>query len=254
MDTDQPQPDAVVELRQVVRSYPHPTRPVHALRGVDLSVARGEFVAVMGASGSGKSTLLHLIGGLDRPSAGTVLVGGADLGTLSDRQLTLFRRRRVGVVFQAFNLVPTLTAQENVALPMVIDGAPRAQQQARSAELLDRVGLADRADHRPDGLSGGEQQRVAIARALLMQPEILLADEPTGNLDSANAEAIWTLLGSLGRQLGTTVLVVTHEPAVAAPADRVVVIRDGRIVGEILTRDCGHDPSLVATRCAQLAR
>ncbi len=243
----------VVELRGVEKTYPHPSGPVRALRAVDLTISRGQYVAVMGASGSGKSTLLHIIGGLDRPDSGQAIVGGEDLSVLSDRALTLYRRRRVGVVFQFFNLVPTLTALENIVLPMAIDRADRKLMARRGGELLEMVGLTARSHHRPDALSGGEQQRVAVARALLMDPEIILADEPTGNLDTANADAVWRLLGSLVKELGKTLLVVTHEPGVANHAECIVVIRDGELVGTIDTAECGHDPSLVATRYQELA-
>ena len=252
--SDARDPDSpVVALTDVRKTYPHPTRPVQALRGVDLTVHAGEFVTVMGASGSGKSTLLHIAGGLDRADAGQVRVGGQDLSTLTDRKLTRFRRRRVGVVFQFFNLIPTLSALENIVLPMVIDGADRKAIARRGEQLLDLVDLTDRADHRPDALSGGEQQRVAIARALLMDPDIILADEPTGNLDSGNAAAIWSLLGSLAHDMGKTLCVVTHESAVAAHAGRILVIKDGRVVGQFDTAEIGHDPSLVATRYQELA-
>ena len=255
--TNQPnqpsQPLPVVMLQGVHKTYPHPTRPVLALRGVDLEIGAGEFLAVMGASGSGKSTLLHIVGGLDRADQGRVCVGGCDLGAMSDHELTLFRRRRVGVVFQSFNLVPTLSALENVALPMVIDSVDRDKVFHRSTELLEMAGLIDRSDHRPDALSGGEQQRVAIARALVMDPQIVLADEPTGNLDSASSQAVWQLLGSLARDLGKTLLVVTHEPTVAAQANRIVVIKDGHIVGSINSAETGHDPSVVAAGYQELA-
>jgi len=245
--------EPVVALTDVRKTYPHPSGPVEALRGVGLTIARGEWVGVMGASGSGKSTLLHMIGGLDRADAGSVRVGGEDLSALSDRALTLFRRRRVGVVFQFFNLVPTLTALENIVLPMAIDRGNRKAMARRGRELLELVGLSDRADHRPDALSGGEQQRVAIARALLMDPEIILADEPTGNLDSINSAAVWTLLGQLVGELNKTLCVVTHESEVAARTGRVLVIKDGQFAGAIETAENRHDPSMVATRYQELA-
>jgi putative ABC transport system ATP-binding protein len=254
MDTTTNGSSPVVSLRNVRKTYPHPTRPVEALRGVDMTIRGGEVVAVMGASGSGKSTLLHIAAGLDRPDSGEVIVGGHDLSTMSDRELTLFRRRRVGVVFQFFNLVPTLTAIENVMLPMALDGADRKAMLRRGRELMDLVGLGDRADHRPDALSGGEQQRVAVARALLMDPDIVLADEPTGNLDSDNAAVVWSLLGSLAGKMGKALCVVTHESSVAAQADRVRLIKDGRIVGELDAAEIRHDPSLVASRYQELAR
>ncbi len=252
--SDQTAPPApVVAVAGVCKTYAHPVRAVRALDGVDLTIGRGELMVVMGASGSGKSTLLHLIAGLDRPDRGTVCVGGQDLAALSDRALTLFRRRRVGVVFQSFNLIPTLTAAENVALPMALDRADRKATRRRAAELLDLVGLAGRAGHRPDALSGGEQQRVAIARALLMQPDILLADEPTGNLDSVAGESIWALFDRLVGELGKTLCVVTHEPRTSAHARRIIVLADGRVAGRIETAECNHDPALVATRYQELA-
>ena len=247
------QSSPVVMLADVRKTYGHSVRQVEALCGADLTVGKGEFVAVMGASGSGKSTLLHILGGLDRADAGRVIVAGQDLSAMSDRGLTLFRRRRVGVVFQFFNLVPTLSALENVVLPMAIDGRSRKAMVKRGEELLAMVALSDRASHRPGELSGGEQQRVAIARALLMEPDIILADEPTGNLDSASASAVWSLFGSLSHRMGRTLCVVTHESAVAAHAGRILVIKDGRIVGQVHTAEIGHDPSLVATRYQELA-
>ena len=205
-----------------------PTR-VEALRGVDVDVARGEFLAVMGSSGSGKSTLLHLIGGLARPSAGTVTVEGVDLSTLDDDRLTLLRRRRLGIVFQSFNLLPVLTALENVAHPLQVHGEPRAVAEARAATAHARVGVSARASHTPSELSGGEQQRVAIARALVAEPVLLLADEPAGNLDSANGEEVMRLLRGLAGEGGRTVVMVTHDAGDAARADRILLLVDGRV-------------------------
>ncbi|MFW6146157.1 MAG: ABC transporter ATP-binding protein [Planctomycetota bacterium] len=253
MNDQIPPRSPVVSVADVYKTYAHPTRPVRALAGVELTIDPGELVVVMGASGSGKSTLLHLIAGLDRPDRGRVVVGGQDLAALGDRALTLFRRRRVGVVFQSFNLLPTLTAAENVALPMAIDRAPRTAIRRRTDELLDLVGLAGRADHRPDALSGGEQQRVAIARALLMDGDILLADEPTGNLDSVAGEGVWALFDRLVGERGKTICVVTHEPRTSAHARRIVVLADGRVAGQIHTAECNHDAALVATRYQELA-
>ena len=225
---------------------------VHALDGVSLEVASGEFVAVMGASGSGKSTLLHLIGGLDFPSAGSVVIEDQDITAMGDRQRTLFRRRRLGVVFQTFNLLPTLTAVENVALPLMVDSAGSADFLGKAEALLKTVDMGRRLGHRPQALSGGEQQRVAIARALLNEPALLLADEPTGNLDSHHAEAIWALLRQLVDEQKRTVIAVTHEAVGARHADRIIVLKDGRIVGSIdHARDT--DASLVATRYTELA-
>ena len=203
--------------------------PVVALDGVDGDVLPGEFVALVGASGSGKSTLLHLIGGIDRPSAGTLAVGGRDLSTLNERALTLYRRRDVGMVFQFFNLLPHLTVRENVELPRHLDGRPGAAK--RAAHLLERVGLERRAEKHPYELSGGEMQRVAIARALVTGARLLLADEPTGNLDSRNGEAVLTLLDEVRRERGVTLLLATHSESAARRADRVIQIVDGRIRG-----------------------
>jgi putative ABC transport system ATP-binding protein len=210
----------------------HGTGPVrvHALRGVDLDVAPGEFVALTGASGSGKSTLLHLAAGLDRPTAGTVRLGGIDLARLGDDQRTLLRRQRVGLVFQSFHLLDMLSAEENVALPLAICGRAGAEARRRAARALDLVGLARRGRHRPHELSGGEQQRVAIARALVNDPLLLLADEPTGSLDSVQGARIIELLRGLADERRQTLLLVTHDTGHAALADRVVTLRDGRVV------------------------
>jgi putative ABC transport system ATP-binding protein len=206
---------------------------VEALRDISLTIERGEFVAVMGASGSGKSTLLHVMAGLTRPDEGRVAVDGQDLSAMSDRQLTLFRRRHVGLVFQAFNLIPTLSAQDNVLLPILADR--RALPNGQLEALLGRLGLAERRRHRPDALSGGEQQRVAIARAMIGEPSILLADEPTGSLDSVTGQSICRLLRELCKEQGRTIVVVTHEPAVAVWAERIIVLKDGCVLTEFLT-------------------
>ncbi|MFO0973101.1 MAG: ABC transporter ATP-binding protein [Phycisphaerae bacterium] len=244
---------AIVAVENVHKHYRLGREDVHALRGVSLSVARAEFVAVMGASGSGKSTLMHLLGGLDLPDAGRIVIAGAPLNAMSDRQRTLFRRRRMGIVFQSYNLLPTLTALENVMLPLMVDGEPAQAVRERARALLARVHLDHRLEHQPAALSGGEQQRVAIARALLNEPDVLLADEPTGNLDPTASADIWRLLRGLVDETGTTVVMVTHEPAAAATADRVFVLRAGELVGEIATAG-EADASLVAGRYAELAR
>jgi putative ABC transport system ATP-binding protein len=210
---------------------------VEALRGLDLRVARGEFVAVMGPSGSGKSTLLHLIGGLETPTGGRVLVGGEDLGGMSDDRLTLLRRRRIGFVFQAFNLLDVLSAEENVALPLVIDGVAESEAHRRAGDALELVGLPSRRHHRPGQLSGGEQQRAAIARALVGQPLLLLADEPTGNLDSASGDQVMSVLRRLVEERGQTILMVTHNPQHAGCADRILRLRDGRMELEEILSD-----------------
>lgn len=202
---------------------------INALNGVDFSVAKGEFVAIMGPSGSGKSTLLHLLGGLDTASVGAVLLAGRDFSNLPDKAITLVRRRNIGFVFQFFNLLPTLSAEENILLPILIDGKKPEDFQGRVEQLMVMIGLEERRGHKPDQLSGGEQQRVAIARALITQPAILLADEPTGNLDTKTGNLIMTLLRRTCDDLGQTTIVVTHDPRAAAYADRIVFLRDGNI-------------------------
>jgi putative ABC transport system ATP-binding protein len=221
--------DTALEVRGLVRTFAGPT-PVEALRGIDLVVRKGEFVAVMGPSGSGKSTLLHLAAGLDAPTAGEVHVGGQPLAMLDDDQLTLLRRRKLGIVFQAFNLLDVLSAEENVALPLLIDGVAEAEASRRAREVIARVGLSGREAHLPSELSGGEQQRVAIARALVAGPLLMLADEPTGNLDSNTGEQILTLLRGLVDEMGQTLLLVTHDARHAARADRLLRLRDGLVV------------------------
>ena len=202
---------------------------VNALQGVDFTVAKGEFVAIIGASGSGKSTLLHLLGGLDTPSDGEVMLGGRRLAHLSDDDITIVRRRQIGFIFQFFNLLPTLSAAENVALPLLIDGRSLNEYRLRIDELLTLVGLGDRQDHKPDQLSGGEQQRVAIARALVTDPVIVLADEPTGNLDSESGEEILRLLRRACDEKEQTIVMVTHDPIAAKYADRIVRLKDGLV-------------------------
>jgi putative ABC transport system ATP-binding protein len=215
----------------VTRTFEVGETRIQALRGISLEVSKGQFVALVGPSGSGKSTLLNLVGGLDHPSSGQLWVDGVELSASKEKALTEHRRRRVGFVFQSFNLLPRLTALENVALPLMFVGVPEPERHERARELLVGVGLADRMDHRPNQLSGGEQQRVAIARALVGKPAIILADEPTGNLDSTTGGEIMTLLRNLNRGQGVTLLLVTHDPEAAAFADRVVHLRDGQIVG-----------------------
>lgn len=203
--------------------------PVVALDGIDLRVGRGEFLAVRGPSGSGKSTMLNLIGGLDQPTSGSLRVRGRDLATLDEGRLTAYRRDEVGFVFQFFNLLPSLSAWENVAVPGMLDGSRLAKVRPRARALLERVGLGDRMDHRPAELSGGQLQRIALARALFHEPPLILADEPTGNLDSGTAAEILSLLAGLAGDDGRTVVVVTHDPVVADVADRQVFIQDGRL-------------------------
>jgi len=204
---------------------------VEALRSINLEVGKGQFVALVGPSGSGKSTLLNLVGGLDRPTDGQLWVDGEELSASKEKALTEHRRRRVGFVFQSFNLLPRLTAVENVALPLIFVGVPERERIERAAELLAQVGLSDRLDHRPTQLSGGEQQRVAIARALVNRPAIILADEPTGNIDTATGAEIMALLRHLNREQGVTLLLVTHDHEAASFADSIIQLRDGQIIG-----------------------
>jgi putative ABC transport system ATP-binding protein len=227
----------MIELRDVTKVYRSGRREVPSLRGVTLTVAAGEFVVIMGPSGSGKSTLLHLMGGLDTPTTGDVLLDGIDLAALSDRERSRLRLRRIGFVFQFFNLLPTLTAAENVALPLMLAGhsKPRALGPARA--WLERLGLMARADHSPEELSGGEIQRVAIARALVTGPDLLLCDEPTGSLDSTSGDEVLELLGTLPEAGKRAVVLVTHEPRAAAAGDRVISLRDGRVAAEERLRD-----------------
>lgn len=222
----------ILEAKGLRKQYKLGEHIVNALVGVDFVVKKGEFVAIMGPSGSGKSTLLHLLGGLDKPSDGEITLAGQRLSILDDNQATLVRRHNVGFVFQFFNLLPTLTAEENVALPLIIDGQDLRKHQARIDALLELIGLADRRHHKPDQLSGGEQQRVSIARALVTEPAIVLADEPTGNLDSKTGTTIMELLRQSCDELGQTIVVVTHDPRAAAYADRVVFLRDGQVIHE----------------------
>lgn len=219
----------MIRCFDVHKIYKQGESEITALSGVTLDIAKGVFAVIMGPSGSGKSTLLHLIGGLDRPSHGELLVDGCLIGQMADDQVTLFRRRKIGFVFQFFNLLPTLTALENVALPLLLDGRPRSEAEQRADELLANVGLAERSRHLPEELSGGEMQRVAMARALAFDPPILLADEPTGNLDSKNGAAILSLLRRINEENRCTVVMVTHSDDAARYGDRRIHLRDGRI-------------------------
>jgi ABC-type lipoprotein export system ATPase subunit len=218
-----------LSARTLVKTYAMGRRSLEVLRGVDLAVARGEFLALRGASGAGKSTLLHLIGGLDSPNAGEIFFNGQNLAKFSEGELTQFRNRRVGFVFQAYHLLPELTALENVCLPARVARIPVAQTEKRGRDLLSRVGLKERAEHKPSELSGGEQQRVAISRALINEPELLLADEPTGNLDSKTGGEIIELLKNLCAEKQMTLVIATHDAKVAARAQRVIELADGRI-------------------------
>lgn len=226
----------LVELREVWKTYRMGKVEVHALRGVSLALEEGEFLAVMGPSGSGKSTLMHLMGCLDLPTRGTILFEGADISGLKGAELAEIRGRKIGFVFQTFNLVHTLTALENVELPMVFQRAPRSQRRSRAQELLAQVGLGDRLNHRPSELSGGEQQRVAIARALANDPKLILCDEPTGNLDSEAGRVVLETLKGLNDE-GRTVVLVTHDPDAAAYACRRVQLRDGRLVAAAVAKE-----------------
>jgi putative ABC transport system ATP-binding protein len=244
---------AILEARDLVKRYPVGAGAVEALRGVSLSVNRGEFLAIMGTSGSGKSTMLHLLGGLDRPTSGQVVIDGVDVSALDEEAATLTRRAKTGFVFQFFNLIPLLNVAENVALPFLIAGSSQAEHRARVDELLDLVGLAGKAAHRPDQLSAGEQQRVALARALATEPAILLADEPTGNLDYTTGTEILDLLWDSCDRLGQTIVLVTHAAHAAAYADRVLVVQDGAILDEIeLGRRRDHEARPLIARLSAL--
>jgi putative ABC transport system ATP-binding protein len=221
---------AIIETRNLSKTYGVEPNTVEALRGVSISFERGEFIAIIGPSGSGKSTLLHMLGGLDRPTAGSVTVDGRDLGTLPERELSLFRRRTVGFIFQSYNLIPVLTAEENISLPVLLDN--RAIEPSFLAELLGVLGISHRRTHMPGELSGGEQQRVCIGRALASRPSLILADEPTGNLDRKNGREVLELLKLSVRKWRQSLVVITHDPEVASQADRVLSITDGQVAGE----------------------
>jgi len=227
----------IVETKNLTKTYMSGGRPLEVLKGVDLKVEHGEFMAIMGPSGSGKSTLLNMIGALDRPTSGDVFINGININTLNDNQVADLRNREVGFIFQFFNLIPRMDAQGNIELPMAIAGKSRGERHKRAKELLELVGLSDRADHKPSQLSGGEQQRVAIARALANEPNILLADELTGNLDSRTGEEIMHLLRNLNKEEGKTFILITHDPAVGQQTDRLISFKDGVIEGEKRIRD-----------------
>jgi len=242
----------ILEVNNLSRTFYHGEQEIRALNGVSFSLDSGRLVAIMGASGSGKSTLLHLIGGLDVADGGSVHIENMDIMRMSDRKRTLFRRRRMGIIFQTFNLLPTLTARENISLPLLVDGIGMEDIDVRVNKMLDMIHMHHRADHRPQTLSGGEQQRVAIARALLNDPALILADEPTGNLDSVNAVEIWRLLRQLAHELSKTILMVTHEVLAASYADWIYVLKDGQIIGTIDGVEPGN-AALVAARYTELA-
>jgi len=230
----------ILEARGLFKCYQVGQVQVNALNGIDLCVEKGKFVAVMGPSGSGKSTLLHVMGGLDKPTRGEVILEGKSLSGLPDRKATLLRRRYVGFVFQSYNLLPTLSAEENVALPLLIDGKRQKDYADQVERALEIVGLSERRRHKPDQLSGGEQQRVAIARALVTEPTMVLADEPTGNLDSVAGESILQLLRRTSDERQQTMVVVTHDPRVASYADKVLFLKDGKIVQETRPEQAGN--------------
>jgi len=232
---------AILEAHEITKIIDTGTHRVEILRGVDFEVPAGQFVAIMGASGSGKSTLLGLLAGLDAPTAGRVVVDGTDITGMSEDHLAVVRGRKIGFVFQSYQLIPTLTAEENVLLPHELAGLDVRSGIERARELLTSVGLADRLDHYPVQLSGGEQQRVALARAFMVKPPILMADEPTGNLDSVNGAHVLELLLSLNQREGTTLVLVTHDLALASRADRIITLRDGLVVSdELRTAEVGQ--------------
>jgi len=222
----------MIEVVKACKTYRQGEREVHALREVSLRIAPGEFLSIMGPSGSGKSTLLNLLGGLDQPTGGEIFIDGRPLHGIPDDELTMIRRRRVGFIFQFFNLLPVLSAVENVGLPLLLDGVPFAEIRPKAVGLLEQVGLKDRIEHRPEQLSGGEMQRVAIARALITEPAVLLADEPTGNLDSHTSEEIFMLLANLNAQ-GQTIVMVTHDSRAAACGTRIITLKDGALSEDI---------------------
>jgi len=225
---------SIISTQNLTKIFGSGAATVTALDHVNLSVNTGEFVAIMGPSGCGKSTLLHLIGGLDRPSSGKVIIEGTSIADMDDDRLTELRRRKIGFVFQFFNLIPVLNAVENAALPLTLDGMKPAEAQKTGAEWLARFGLSDRLSSRPDQLSGGQQQRVAVARALAAEPSLILADEPTGNLDTRSGDEIASLLRDVAKKYGRTVVMVTHDPRIAAYADRIVFLKDGKVVDETM--------------------
>ncbi|MFH0975721.1 MAG: ABC transporter ATP-binding protein [Spirochaetota bacterium] len=221
----------MIKLKNATKTYKQGEKEVHALNNISLTIKKGEFLSIMGPSGSGKSTLLNLMGGLDQPTSGEVFIDNVGLHGISDNELTLIRRKRIGFIFQFFNLLPLLTAAENVGIPLLLDSVPFSKIKPKADALLQKVGLGERTGHRPEQLSGGEMQRVAIARALITNPDVLLADEPSGNLDSHTGEEIFLLLKSLNEQ-GQTIVMVTHDPKAAAYGTRIITLKDG-----ILSKD-----------------
>ncbi len=240
---------AALEARDVTRSLPLGRERIDILHGITFKITRGEFVAIIGPSGSGKSTVLGIIAGLDSPTGGQVLVDGVDITKMSEAQLATIRNQKIGMIFQAFNLIPTLTAQENVEVPLYV-GKHEGSPASRAKEVLTLVGLGHRLDHRPNQLSGGEQQRVAIARALATNPAIVIADEPTGNLDAKSSANVLGLIRDLREQTGTTFIIATHDPSVAAAAERVIRIFDGRVVGDGTPEEVGISEAAAAEKAA----
>ncbi len=238
---------SLMSMKGVTKDYKLGKTIVRALRGLDLEIEHGEIVAIMGPSGSGKSTLMHILGALDIPTAGTAMIDGSNLKDMKERQLVTFRGKKVGFVFQTFNLVQTLSALQNVELPMIFQGIGKSERIRKAKDLLTRVGLAERIRHKPNELSGGERQRVSVARALANDPEIILADEPTGNLDTETGQSILDLLKDLSTKDGKTVIIVTHDPEATAIADRIIKLRDGCVaaVGRHGTEGSKNDPSTV---------
>ena len=233
----------LLQVEHLKRSYTRGDETVEALRDISLTIDNGQFVTIMGPSGSGKSTLLHLMGGLDRPTSGKVILNGQAIESLSDYELSLFRRKKLGFIFQFFNLLPTLTAIENVALPRLLDGESMKTIEPKARELLKMMGIEKRMDHRPDQLSGGEMQRVAIARALISDPLLLLADEPTGNLDTKTGESVLALLSDMIRLTGKTIVMVTHDPNAAANGTRLIRMRDGALESD---QKISHSPGVTS--------
>jgi putative ABC transport system ATP-binding protein len=240
----------IVEVRELTKIYGSGDTAVTALDRVSLTVEQGEFVAVMGPSGCGKSTLLNLVGGLDRPTSGEVRIDGTDIATMSDQAITELRRRRLGFVFQFFNLIPVLTTSENAALPLTLDGVKPAEARDRAQDWLRKVGLGDKLVSRPDQLSGGQQQRVAVARALVTDPALVLADEPTGNLDSKSADDIANLLKQAAEEWGRAIVMVTHDLSIASHARRIVFMRDGAVVDDVAL---DSDPAVQAREAMERA-
>jgi putative ABC transport system ATP-binding protein len=245
---------STIQSQNLTKIYGNGSTAVTALDHVNVVVKENEFVAVMGPSGCGKSTLLHLLGGLDKPSDGSVIIGGHNLGDLSDDKLTELRRRKIGFVFQFFNLIPVLSAVENAALPVTLDGIKPAEAKKRATDWLTRFGMGDRLDHRPDQLSGGQQQRVAVARALVAEPDLILADEPTGNLDTRAGDEIAGLLRDVSKQYKRTIVMVTHDPRIAAYADRIIFLKDGKVVDETqLESKNGNNAKNVAQKMKEIS-